>query len=435
MSVSILTGLFMTGYFLIACTKSGNGQTTIPVIKDTGLVNTSHLDYLYTPVNFSTGTKAAGVYIYAEAPDYHLVEASGEGFACVDDVARAALVYLRSSKFQTDTAVQAKAFNLLRFIIEMQSANGYFYNFLFANGLINKAGVTSIDNANWWSWRALQALTEAAPLIKNRDAVLYGKMDIAVNKLVANIKRDFVNLPLTTKLVNGITIPQWLPEGSGTDQSALLIVGLIPYSVAVNDAVIKSYIKKLADGIVLMQQTDATQPAYGCFLSWENTWHAYGNLQAYALLQVAVFLNDNQYSTKAMIEIDNFYPSQLQNGFKNSFELTKNAGVVQVLNDKSFDQIAYGIEPMVFAAAEAFKITANDKYADMAGHLAAWLLGANPANTKMYETATGRCYDGISSASSVNHNSGAESTIEALLTMEKVETYPAIKAALNKYKK
>ena len=143
----------------------------------------------------------------------------------------------------------------------------------------------------------------------------------------------------------------------------------------------------------------------------------------------------NQYSTKAMIEIDNFYPSQLQNGFKNSFELTKNAGIVQVLNDKSFDQIAYGIEPMVFAAAEAYKITGNDKYADMAGHLAAWLLGANPANTKMYETATGRCYDGISSASSVNHNSGAESTIEALLTMEKVEIHPAIKAALNKYKK
>ena len=37
------------------------------------LVNTSHLDYLYTPVIFSTGTKAAGVYIYSEAPDYHLV--------------------------------------------------------------------------------------------------------------------------------------------------------------------------------------------------------------------------------------------------------------------------------------------------------------------------------------------------------------------------
>jgi hypothetical protein len=42
------------------------------------LVNTNHLDYLYTPVTFSTGTKAAGVYIYCEAPDYHFVEAAGK---------------------------------------------------------------------------------------------------------------------------------------------------------------------------------------------------------------------------------------------------------------------------------------------------------------------------------------------------------------------
>ncbi len=433
MRLTILAG-FAISYLLIACTKSGNGQTN-PVIKDTGLVNTSHLDYLYTPVNFSTGTRAAGVYIYAEAPDYHLVEASGEGFACVDDVARAALVYLRSNKFQTDTAVQSKATNLLNFVLEMQSANGYFYNFLFSSGLINKGGVTSIDNANWWSWRALQALTEAAPLIQSKDAVLYGKINAAVDKLVINIKRDFVNLPLITKLVKGITVPQWLPEGSGTDQSALLIVGLIPYSISANDVVIKDFIKKLADGIVIMQQSDPVQPAYGCLLSWENTWHAYGNLQAYALLKAGVFLSDNQYTTKAMLEIDNFYPSQIQNVYTNSFELFKDAGNITILNEKRFDQIAYGIEPMVFAAAEAFKITGNEKYSDIAGHLAAWLLGANPASAKMYDNGTGRCYDGISSSSSVNHNAGAESTIEALLTLQKVESSPAIKLALNKYKK
>ncbi len=430
-----LFSLYAIGFMLVACSKPGSGQTITPVNKDTGLVNTSHLDYLYTPVVFPNGTKAAGVYIYADAPDYHLVEASGEGFACVDDVARAALVYLRSTKFSTDTAVLAKAFNLVRFILEMQSSNGYFYNFLFSNGLINKAGITSIDNPNWWSWRALQTLTEAAPLIKNKDAALYNKMNDAVNKLIINIKRDFINLPLTTKTVNGIVVPQWLPEGSGTDQSASLITGLIPYCLATNDAVIKDYIKKLADGIVLMQQGGAGLAPYGAFLSWENTWHAYGNLQAYALLQAGAFLNDAQYTSKAMIEIDNFYALQLQTGFKNSFELSKPAGVVQVLNEKSFDQIAYGIEPMVFAAAEAYKITGNNKYADMAGHLAAWFLGVNAAGINMYDRSTGRCYDGISSASNVNHNSGAESTIEALLTLQKVETYPVIKTALYLYKK
>ena len=68
-----------------------------------------------------------------------------------------------------------------------------------------------------------------------------------------------------------------------------------------------------------MQQGDATHFPYACFLSWENTWHAYGNTQAYALMQAGIFLNDPQYTTKAMAEVDNFYPWLLQNGFKSSF--------------------------------------------------------------------------------------------------------------------
>ena len=420
-------------FMMVACGKPAANQP--PPVVNTGLVKTAHLDYLYTPVTFSTGTKAAGVYIYSEAPDYHLVEASGEGFTCVDDVSRAALVYLRSTDFASDTAIQAKAFNLIRFILEMQSPNGYFYNFLFSNASINTFGSTSINNPNWWSWRALQALTEGEPLVKNLDAALYGKMDLAVTKLVAQVKNDLAYLPQTTKVVNGITVPQWLPAGSATDQAALLILGLIPYCVATGDAPAKDYVKKLAVGLVLMQAGDATNYPYGCFLSWENTWHAYGNIQAYALMQASTFLNDPQYTAKAMVEVDNFYPWLLQHGYKSSFELTKNGTVFQPFNEKSYEQIAYGISPMVLASIRAYEISGDDKYADLAGHLAAWLLGANELNVKMYDVSTGRCYDAISSGTTVNYNSGAESTIEALLTLEKVEANAAVKTALDKYKK
>lgn len=225
---------------------------------DSGLVNTAHLDYLYAPVTFSTGTNAAGVYIYAEAPDYNLVGDADEGFTCVDDVARAAQIYLRSDKFSSDTLVQTKAFNLIKFILEMQSDNGYFYNFLFPNNQINKNGPTSINNANWWSWRALYTLTEAGPLVENKDLELAGKMEAAVDKLVTKIKADLVNIPQTTKVVSGITVPEWLPAGSGTDQAAILILGLIPYCIETNDAILTAYVKKLADGIALMQQGDVT---------------------------------------------------------------------------------------------------------------------------------------------------------------------------------
>ncbi len=406
-----------------------------PVQQDTSLVNLNHLNYLYTPLTYSNGSNAAGIYIYSEAPDYHLVGDADEGYTCVDDVSRAILVYLRSERFDTDTAIQNKTDKLIEFVLQMQSSNGYFYNFLQTNNQINTSGQTSINDAEWWSWRALYALTEAGPVIKNKNAALSTRINQAVLKLITQIKSNVVNMPQTTKVVNGITIPQWLPAGSGTDQAATLILGLIPYCTISNDAIITAYVKKLADGIILMQQGDATHFPFGAFLSWENTWHAYACDQAYALIKAGAFLNDQQYTAKAMIEVDNFYPWLLQNGFKSSFVISNDGTNTHLVSEKIFEQIAYGVRPMVFAAAEAFRLTGQSKYADIAGHLAAWFFGANDAGKQMYSITTGRCYDGINSASGVNINSGAESTIEALLAMEIVEKNPAIKTALNKYKK
>jgi hypothetical protein len=292
-----------------------------------------------------------------------------------------------------------------------------------------------VNAPEWWSWRALQALTEAGPVIKIKNPDLGVKIDESIVKLVNAIKSDQVNIPQTTKVVSGITVPQWLPAGSGTDQAALIILGLIPYATANNDAVITAYIKKLADGIAMMQQGDALHFPYDAFLSWENTWHAYGNDQAYALLKAGVYLNDPSYTAKGLAEVDNFYPWLLQNGYKSSFVVAKTGSDVQLVSEKSYEQIAYGIRPMVFAAIEAYKITNQDKYADLAGHLCAWFLGANVTGKNMYSITTGRCFDAITSASTININSGAESTIEALLALERVESYPAVLAALNKYKK
>ncbi len=108
---------------------------------------------------------------------------------------------------------------------------------------------------------------------------------------------------------------------------------------------------------------------------------------------------------------------------------------LQAVDDKEYAQIAYGISPMVFAATDAYLLTGNHDYEDIAGHVAAWLFGNNTAGIKMYDASTGRCYDGIIAKDSVNYNSGAESTIEALLILEVVEKYPAIRSALDKYKK
>lgn len=421
----------------VAPTNNNGGNNSDSVFSDNGssIVNFNHLNNLCVSINFPDGVIGTGVYIYSNAPNYTNTDAPGEGYTCVDDVSRAALAYLRSKQFTTDTSVRNKVYGLLNFVLEMQSPNGYFYNFLSANNQINTSGSTSINNPNWWSWRALQTLTEAKPIVKTYNTNLANKIDNAVTKLVNSLKSDEVGKAQTTAISNGITIPQWLPDESGADQAATLILGLIPYSQSVEDAVIKAYIKKLSDGIVVMQQGNSSQMPYGCFLSSGNSWHAYGSDQAYALLKAGLFLNDTSYINKSLTEVNNFYAWLLNSGMRSSFNVISQNGIVSISNENNYPQIAYNLRPMIFSSIEAFNQTGKAQYADIAGQLAAWFLGSNVASINMYSSATGITYDGITAYNTVNQNSGAESTIEAILALERVELYPEVLAAMNKYKR
>jgi hypothetical protein len=73
---------------------------------------------------------------------------------------------------------------------------------------------------------------------------------------------------------------------------------------------------------------------------------------------------------------------------------------------------------------EAYKQTGNKKYKESAFQWVSWLSGKNTASTIMYDPETGRCNDGIKSGTAINQNSGAESTIEALLCLQ---SYNSIK--------
>ena len=281
----------------------------------------------------------------------------------------------------------------------------------------------------------MQTLTEATLLIKRINVPLSNTIDSTINKLIIKIKSEVAGFPLVTKKVKGISVLQWLPAGSATDQASIIILGLINYCSLHHDRELKNFIRNLADGISMMQQGSETQFPYSCFLSWENIWHAYGSDQAYALMNAGKFLKDSKYINKALAEVDNFYPWLLKNGMKSSFGLIKKESEFVPVDDREFPQIAYGIRPMIFAAAEAYDLTGQKKYADIAAHLAAWFLGANDANEMMYDKTTGRCFDGITAKDKVNKNSGAESTIECLLALQKIENYPAIISALNKYER
>ena len=61
---------------------------------------------------------------------------------------------------------------------------------------------------------------------------------------------------------------------------------------------------------------------------------------------------------------------------------------------------------------------------DLAGMTAAWYFGANASGSPTYDPATGITFDGVAGDGTVNHNSGAESTIHGLLSMLALDAHP-----------
>jgi hypothetical protein len=383
------------------------------------IINTSHLDYLYEEIKID-GKEMGIIHIYSNYPDYKWIGDDDEGIACVDDAARASVFYLKHYLFTKEEKSLDKSKKLINFLLYMQSENGFFYNFIWGDHSINKTYRTSIAEANWWSWRALWALMESYSFYKNYDEGFAGKVFISVNKLINAVKK---NIPenFYTKEVNGFKRPAWLPYETASDQTAILLLGLSAYYKESHDEVIFNYCKRLADGIMLMQEGDADSFPYGVFLSWENLWHGWGNLQSYALLSFYEINKDESVKKAALKEINYFYSFLMEENFLNEFHIHKQNKKLVPAEVKKFPQIAYLIRPMVYACLKAYDITEDSIYLIKAGEIAHWFLGKNPASKQMYFKESGICFDGIISEDEINKNSGAESTIEALLALLEME--------------
>ena len=390
-------------------------------------INTAHLDALYDEVVIG-GDTIGYIHIYAEYPDYHLVGDEDEGIACVDDASRAAIFYLKQYERTADPEHLRKGSMLIRFLLAMQAPNGYYYNFIWPDGRIHTDGQTTMPEPNFWSWRTLWAFGEAIQILGEDDPLVV-RMRVQREKLVNNILTEQAFTTQATDTTMGWTFPTWLPKVCGTDQAAIILTGL---SLMVqqeksddirNKEQITTIMHHFAEGIMMMQVKDPGSKQDGAFLSWENIWHAYANVQAYSLMLAGQALKDSAMINSALYEVLTFYPALLAQGRLNHFSVRVKSGKTTMYDVAEYAQIAYGVRPMVWASLEAFEITGDHQYLEQAKKLAAWFAGDNPAKTVMYDPATGRGFDGISSPDQINRNSGAESTIEALLTLQALEKY------------
>ena len=219
-------------------------------------INFDHFNHLYKEIDFN-GKKVGIVHIYSEYPDYEFEIEPKEGFTCVDDVARAMVML---SKYLEENGRDEAAFDKLKklteFVLQMQNKNGYFNNFIWNDLTINTTYKTSVAELNWWSFRALWGLESAYNLLKTEED-LANRIEVASNKLIANIKRDISITNVQTEYVENIEVPTWLPQKCASDQSALLILGLLKNYERTSDNEIKLKIDGLAKGIMVMQKGDS----------------------------------------------------------------------------------------------------------------------------------------------------------------------------------
>jgi hypothetical protein len=399
------------------------------LLSQESLLNTSHLDYLYQQVKVNEDS-IGYIYIYSEYPDYKLVMDDDEGIACVDDAARAMIFYLNFHKISGDYPALNKTRRLLDFIFYMQAENGFFYNFIWEDNSINKEFVTSEAVPNWWSWRALWALAEANSYFKNKDQPLYRKINDHLQKGILSLT-SWLNKEEKYADFSGFNLPEYLPYGTASDQAAVILKALKTYFEVERDSSVIKVIQRLARGVQRMQFGSDTTPPYYAFLSWQNTWHAWGNSQADALLESGRLLADSTLINSALREIKYFYPYLLENGFISEFKVENENSSISFKNVEYFPQIAYGFRPMIFAAVNAFELTNDTLYAEIAVAIGSWFFSHNSGKKDMYNPVTGRCFDGLLENGKVNMNSGAESTIEALLSILKIESNPVTKNILH----
>lgn len=384
------------------------------------IVNFSHLRHLTESISLG-GDSVDIVHVYANYPDYQWQQASDagvEGVACVDDAARAAVVLMRHYELFRSTQSLDGAKRLLRFVLAMQADDGEFYNFILPDHTINRAGKTSYKSFGWWAARGLWCLGMGSRLFHQPDPQFADRLTSAFRRALPHVY-DSLAAYGKSGIVSRLRVPRWLPYESGADVSSEMVLGLAEFASGIPDTSANPAMRKLLDGVMMMQDGSVASFPYGLHRSWRTTWHMWGNSQVQALAMAGRVLGDASMIESARREADGFYSRLLVDGFMKEFDVAKEGSVVR------FEQIAYATRPMAVGLIRLYEATGREEYLVMAGLAASWLMGNNVLHRSMYDLSTGRCYDGILDSLTMNRNSGAESTIEALYTLVEIEHYPA----------
>ena len=447
---------------LLPATLAAAGPATDPAAATAGglpLTNLAHLDELTTTV---TPPDQAGhttyrlddqpgigvLWVYADHQDdgsYRKVGGGAydpatdtyeQGAYDADDISRAAVVYLRQWRATGDEHARDQAYSMLRGLTYMQTATGpnagEVVLWMQPDGTLNPSAKPreepdpSDSDDSYWLARTIWALGEGYAAYEKADpgfaAFLRERLDLAVKAL----NRDAFDEYGEYLDIDGVRTPAWL-IADGADASAEAVLGLTAYAEtapdsASRDAALRAT-SRLAEGIGAMSGgKDTTQWPFGAAMPWATSrsiWHGWGAQMPAALARAADVLDEPRLLDGAVRDAAVFTPDLLTSSGPDN-------GLLPTPVDRS--QIAYGADSRVQSLLAVAEAADRPGLRRLAGFAAGWFFGQNRSGTPVYDPQTGVTFDGVEADGRINRNSGAESTIHGLLTMQALDAAPDLRA-------
>jgi hypothetical protein len=416
------------------------------------LTNTAHLDFLldtatpaaidgHTTYRLAEEPELTMPWTYADARDGGTFERVGggpldpetgywgQGAYNSDDVARAAVVYLRHWQQTGSTASQEKAYELLRSVAYLQTDSGPNVGnvvlWMQPDGTLNPSPEPvelpdpSDSGASYWLARSLWAFGEGYAAFKHTDPAFAAFLQDRLQLGVGALERQTLDKYGKYVIADGERVPAWLIV-NGADASAEAVLGLTAYVSATRDTAARSALTKLARGIAEMGAGDTRDWPYGAIMPWAESpsmWHAWSSQMPAALAGASTVLKDKSLLKPALADSGSFTPTLMTaGGPDNAWYPTPIEKV----------QIAYGADSRLQSLLAVADVSGRGGFDDLAAIMGAWYFGNNKSGAPVYDPATGVTFDGVQADGTVNRNSGAESTIHGLLSMLALDAHPSV---------
>jgi hypothetical protein len=289
-----------------------------------------------------------------------------EGVACVDDAARAIVLYSGIWRRRRLASARVAASGLLRFLAHMQDADGRFGNFILDwTGRRNRSGRTSHAGGPAWQARALHALACGVGLLGG-------------DEWDERFRRA---LP-------------WIDDGMPyLDVRAVCVLAALEHWRATGATA-------SADRALAWSSEIAAHPSGGGLLNAAGAQpiHLWGHLQETALADTGQALGQRQLVECARTSAESLLLPAVESAFD----------FVRVL--------PFDVSCTVSGLAAVGRATSDARYAAAAARGRLWFYGRNTARRPVYDARRGLVYDGIDNGR-VSRNSGAESNIEGALAL------------------